>query len=89
MKYTGKFTRVSKTGKIRIPPKILKQIGIDENSTLEFSSNNKKELTIKKRIFTCIVTGETSDQVREILPGIYLSQKGMKQLLDLLKEYYD
>ncbi|MEK5071684.1 hypothetical protein [Sporosarcina sp. FSL K6-1508] len=80
MKHTGKVIRVNQKGKIIIPPHILKQIGIKDKTTIEFIAT-ENAITFKKRVLTCLVTGITSENVSEILPGIYLSKEGMEVLL--------
>jgi len=86
LKYTGQFTRVNKDGAVSIPKHVLSKVGISEKTTVEFIATNNS-ISIKKKQLACLITGNTSESVKEVLPGIPLSEEGMQILLKQLKSF--
>lgn len=84
MKFTGKVIRIGKNGKIKIPNMILKMASINKDSEAEILPF-EKGILIQKHDLICLVTGEQSKHVIEVLPGIPLSPRGMEILLKEIK----
>ncbi|MDX1699619.1 MAG: hypothetical protein R3250_03325 [Melioribacteraceae bacterium] len=79
MKFTGKTIRLNKNGKIKLPKSILKLMDIHKESSIEMMPI-PNGLLIQRKMNTCLVTGEKSEEVVEILPGLFLSPKGIELL---------
>lgn len=81
MKFTGRVVRVSNQGKIKLPVSLLKKIGFDaKKDELQFSQFNES-IIIQKITRVCFVTEMPSENLDEILPGLFISKEGRKLLL--------
>lgn len=78
------LVRMNKRGSIKLPLSLLNGLEINENTNLSFEIVGN-EIHISKQQFTCMLTGETSHDVLELYPGVYLSREGMEFLLKELK----
>lgn len=82
MKFTGKVSRTGKDGKIQIPNKVLKEVGLTEGTEVLFTV--REGLIILEPIRpTCAITG-TTEGLTEVKPGLYLGREGMRILHDEL-----
>lgn len=89
MRFTGKVVRVSKQGKIKIPSNLFKKINFNSKQDQLIMYQQGENVVIKKKEPVCYVTGKASNQLTELLPGIYVSQEGMEQILREIKDNFD
>lgn len=82
MRFTGDVIHVSKSGRIPLPKPVRERLNIVPQTELIVSIENEM-LTFRKYEMKCLVTGSTQN-VKEVLPGIPLSEKGMEMILEEL-----
>ncbi|MCM3358069.1 transition state regulator Abh [Psychrobacillus sp. MER TA 171] len=83
--FTGKVIRINKLGKIRIPINIFRKIKVDVNTDEVEIYRKGEQIVLKKYLPVCFVTGKESSELKELLPGMLVSEEGMHQLLDELE----
>lgn len=86
MRFTGKIIKVGQYGKIKLPTKLLKEIGYKQHIGLIKFTLNGDKLTIETYKPVCHVTGDSSDDITEVVPGLYLSKKGMEIVFNELNK---
>lgn len=86
MKFTGKIVRVSKQGKINLPKAMFKKISFNPKIHQLSFYQEGENLVIQKKEMVCYITGKVTNDLTELLPGIFISQEGMILLLKELKK---
>ncbi|MGM2671513.1 AbrB/MazE/SpoVT family DNA-binding domain-containing protein [Bacillus cereus group sp. Bce026] len=86
MKNTGIARKVDELGRVVIPVKLRRTLGIVEDTALDFHVEGEN-IVLRKYEKSCFVTGEVSETNIELLGGrMFLSKEGAIELLDLIQK---
>ncbi|MDO8159603.1 AbrB/MazE/SpoVT family DNA-binding domain-containing protein [Bacillus toyonensis] len=85
MKNTGVARKVDELGRVVIPVKLRRTLGIAEGTALGFHVEGEN-IVLRKHEKSCLVTGKVSESNIELLDGrMFLSKEGANELLDILE----
>ena len=85
MKFTGFVVRINQHGRISLPSEVRRQLYLKPTDKVTFNIKNNS-IVLRKRQLHCLITDST-ENVKEVLPGVPLSREGIEILMQELKNY--
>lgn len=88
MKSLGIVRKVDHLGRIVIPKELRNSLLIDKGDPIEiFAEDDRIILRKYQANRACFITGEVTDENKELSNGLFISPQGAKILMEQLKDF--
>lgn len=88
MRSLGIVRKVDHLGRIVIPKELRKSLQIDKGNPIEIFAEEDRIILRKYQVSNaCFITGEITDQNKELSNGLFISPKGAEILMEELRSF--
>ncbi|MEK4025594.1 MULTISPECIES: AbrB/MazE/SpoVT family DNA-binding domain-containing protein [Sporosarcina] len=88
MRSLGIVRKVDHLGRIVIPKELRKSLQLDKGDPIEIFAEEDRIILRKYQVNkACFITGEVTNENKELSNGLFISPQGAKILLEQLQDY--
>ncbi|MBY0223806.1 MULTISPECIES: AbrB/MazE/SpoVT family DNA-binding domain-containing protein [Sporosarcina] len=88
MRSLGIVRKVDHLGRIVIPKELRKSLQLDKGDPIEIFAEDDRIILRKYQVNkACFITGEVTDENKELSNGLFISPQGTKILLEQLQDF--